>query len=107
MLDLITAEPAADLRVATLAARVHMSPRHFARVFREKTGTTPARHVARVRVEAARGLLEEGQATHGEIARRCGFSSAEALRQAFVRELGVPPARYRPTAALRHEMVTV
>ena len=32
-----------DLRVDTLAERVHMSPRNFARAYTEKRGRTPAR----------------------------------------------------------------
>jgi transcriptional regulator GlxA family with amidase domain len=33
------------------------------------------------------------------IAARCGFGTAEALRQAFVDLYGIPPSRYRSTQA--------
>src|ERR1700683_4479612 len=49
---------AADHSVEAMAARAHMSPRHFARMFRAQTGVTPARYVERVRLEAARRRLE-------------------------------------------------
>ena len=45
--------------VEAMAARAHMSPRHFARAFRAETGVTPARYVERVRLEAARRRLED------------------------------------------------
>jgi transcriptional regulator GlxA family with amidase domain len=47
-----------DLSVEAMAARAHMSPPNFSRVFREGVGRTPARHVERLRVDAARQLLE-------------------------------------------------
>jgi transcriptional regulator GlxA family with amidase domain len=50
-----------ELPVEKLAARAGMSPRNFARVFLKDTGTTPARFIERLRVEAARRRLEESQ----------------------------------------------
>ena len=50
--------PADDHSVERLAARVAMSPRHFARVFRAEVGCTPAAYVEQVRVEVGRRLLE-------------------------------------------------
>ena len=50
---------AGEHTVEAMAARAHMSPRHFARAFRAETGVTPARYVERVRLEAARRRLEE------------------------------------------------
>ncbi|MBV9106779.1 MAG: helix-turn-helix domain-containing protein [Verrucomicrobia bacterium] len=42
-----------DLSVALLAQRAAMSPRNFARVFTREIGETPARHIERIRLEAA------------------------------------------------------
>jgi transcriptional regulator GlxA family with amidase domain len=84
-----------DLSVPALAARAAMSPRHFARVFRSGVGTTPARHVERARLEAARRRLEESDAGVEAIARECGFGTAETMRRAFLRALQVAPTDYR------------
>lgn len=81
--------------VEAMAARAHMSPRHFARAFRAETGITPARYVERVRLEAARRLLEETGQPVAAIAAGCGFGSAETMRRAFLRALQVGPAEYR------------
>jgi transcriptional regulator GlxA family with amidase domain len=81
--------------VEAMAERVHMSPRNFARAFREQTGVTPARYVESVRLEAARRRLEEtAEPVHG-IARDCGFPSAETMRRSFLRALHVGPSEYR------------
>jgi transcriptional regulator GlxA family with amidase domain len=86
---------AADLSVEALAARVAMSPRNFSRVFAREVGLSPARFVERLRIEAARRRLEESDDTVDAIARTVGFGTAEAMRRAFVRTLGVPPTDYR------------
>ena len=84
-----------DLRVESLAERAGMSPRTFARVFRQKTGRTPGKAVEELRVEAARRALEESASPIKEIAARAGFQSEEHLRRAFRRRLNVLPHDYR------------
>jgi transcriptional regulator GlxA family with amidase domain len=85
----------ADLSVPALAARAHMSPRHFARAFAREVGITPAAYVETVRVERARQRLERGAGSLDAVARECGFAGAETLRRAFHRRLGVAPSHYR------------
>lgn len=84
-----------DLSVETLAARAAMSARNFARVFTRELGATPARYVEQARIEAARTRLQSSDDGVERIARRCGFSSAELMRRAFVRHLNVSPSQYR------------
>lgn len=86
---------AEDLSVEELAARAHMSPRHFARSFRAETGVTPARYVESVRLEAARRALEDTSLSVAAVAHTCGFGTPETLRRVFLRSLGVGPAEYR------------
>ncbi len=97
--DIIHHAPEDDLRVAALAEAVGLSERHFTRLFRAEVGESPARYVDRVRVEAARTILETERVGLDVVAQRCGFRSAETLRRAFHRRLGVSPAAYRRQAA--------
>lgn len=91
----IVEHPGRDCSVPALAHRVAMSPRHFARVFAREVGMTPARFVEVARIEAARRRLEEADEGIEQIADRCGFGTAESMRRAFLRILGVPPSHYR------------
>lgn len=91
----IDTNPGDDLTLARLAARAGMSERHFARLFSRQVGVSPARYVERVRIEAARRRLERDGATTAAVARECGFGTAETLRRAFHRTLGVGPDDYR------------
>jgi transcriptional regulator GlxA family with amidase domain len=99
VLDAVVADPAGDHRLAELAERAAMSERHLGRMFVQLTGMTPARYVERVRVEAARDLLERGVPVPAA-AERVGLGSAETIRRAFLRVLGVGPADYRARFAL-------
>jgi len=88
------------LPVEQLARRARMSRRHFDRRFREVTGTTPATWLTHQRVLRARQLLEETRLPVEEVARRCGFSGAAALRPHFRRIVGTVPAAYRAAFAV-------
>ncbi len=91
----IAEHPDEDLSVGSLAGRMHISERQLSRVFRRELGTTPADYVERVRVEAARALLETELDPLEAIAGRCGFASAEVMRRAFHRRVGASPREYR------------
>jgi transcriptional regulator GlxA family with amidase domain len=83
-----------ELSVGALADAASMSLRNFIRHYRQATGTTPARAVERIRVEAARQMLERGLPVK-RVAARCGFGSEETMRRSFLRLLGVTPQAYR------------
>ena len=83
-----------DLRVERLARRAAMSPRNFARVFAEEVGTTPARYVEELRLQAAKQRLESRDGSLERIATDCGFGNAINLRRVFQRHLGIGPREY-------------
>lgn len=97
IIDYIVAHPDADLSVAALAARANVSPRHLTRLFRQRRGDAPAAVVRRIRVELAARLLATTDLALATIARRCGFSSVETLRQAFVSRYEISPRTFRQT----------
>jgi transcriptional regulator GlxA family with amidase domain len=95
LVDGIVAEPGGDHRLPALAERASLSERQLTRLFAREAQTTPARFVERVRVEAARDLLERSRSSVDAVAESCGFGSAETMRRAFLRVLGVGPGEYR------------
>lgn len=86
-----------EITVPGLAAQVAMSPRHFARRFREVTGTTPHRWLVRQRVLHAQRLLETTDLPVERVATDSGFGTAANLRQHFRRQVRTTPAAYRRT----------
>lgn len=83
------------LTVEELAEAASLSPRQFSRLFREETGQSPAKAVERLRLEAAKAMLEEGRHPLDTVARDTGFSDRDRMRRAFLRFFGQPPQGLR------------
>ena len=93
--EIVIDDPGADHRIAELARRVAMSERNFVRRFTDEVGLSPAKFVARIRIDAARHELERSNDTVAAIARRCGFGTCETLRRTLHRQIGISPEAYR------------
>jgi transcriptional regulator GlxA family with amidase domain len=89
------------LPVEELAEAARLSPRQFTRAFRAETGQSPAKAVERLRIEAARVMLEQGRLPMEVIAREVGFGDRERMRRAFLRALGEPPQAVRRSVRSR------
>ena len=83
------------LPLTELAVVVHMSPFHFARLFRRSTGEPPHRFVIRQRIARASEFLTRPDLTIAEISRRVGFRTASHFTTVFRRVSGVTPSGYR------------
>ena len=71
-----------------------MSRFHLLRGFFRATGATPHAYILQRRVRLARQLLAAGEELT-EASARAGFADQSHMTRAFVRQLGVTPARYR------------
>lgn len=83
------------LTVNDLARAANLSPRTFARRFRDTLGTTPLQWLLEQRVRLAQELLETTDEPVERIAHRTGFGTGANLRQHFGRVSGVTPQSYR------------
>ncbi len=81
--------------LAELARAAGISKHHFIKAFREVVGETPYAWVVRQRIERARALLTQADATVGDVAFQTGFSSAAHLVAAFRQRLGVTPGAFK------------
>ncbi|GJD96146.1 HTH-type transcriptional regulator CdhR [Methylobacterium iners] len=95
LLDWMAQNAHRPLTVELLARRAAMSPRTFARRFREQTGTTPLQWLITARVRRAQELLETSSLTINEVAVASGFDDPATLRDRFQRMVGVGPNAYR------------
>jgi transcriptional regulator GlxA family with amidase domain len=78
-----------------MARQACFSKYHFLRLFRQAYGETPARYLARLRLERARALLETTDRSVTEICLEVGFESLPSFSGAFRKYTGAPPQRYR------------
>ena len=86
--------PARAWTLKNLAARAGMSRSHFAAVFHDVIGTTPADYVAKFRISLAQELLRRGQPVK-LIADKVGYSSSAALSRAFSGICGQTPREWK------------
>ena len=80
-----------DLTVAGIARRVHMSPHHFALLFKQSTGQSPYRYVVEARAKKAKELLASGKFSISEIAYQVGFADQSHLTRHLRHLFGVTP----------------
>lgn len=89
------AEP---LTLNRLAGHFFLSPTHFAKTFRDATGTPPHRFVISRRMERARTLVTRSDSSVVEIAYAVGYTNVSYFRRSFRREFGVLPCELRSGA---------
>jgi transcriptional regulator GlxA family with amidase domain len=83
------------LDVASLARVACCSPAHFIRSFKRAFGETPHRYLTRRRIERAKDLLRETDATVTEVCLAVGFASLGSFSATFAELVGEPPSAYR------------
>lgn len=83
------------LHVERLAAEVHMSQYHFARMFKQATGQSPHLYVVMQRVGHARALLQETELPLLEVAEQSGFRTQGHFTGVFRRYTGTTPRAFR------------
>ena len=78
-----------------LARNNGMSRRTFERRFKAATGDTPLIYQQRLRVEAAKRLLEDGNRSFDEITYQVGYEDSSSFRKVFLKQTGLRPTEYQ------------
>lgn len=89
------AEP---LDLTRLAREAGVSKFHFAKLFRERVGTSPHRYLVDLRMIAARRMLDATELTIAEVAVKCGYENAAHFGAAWKRRYGLSPGAFRRRA---------
>lgn len=83
-----------DFTYRDVADFVHLSPRHFIRLFRSETGETFSDYVFRTRMEGAIRLLEEGKILPGDVGQAVGYHDDKYFQQLFKKHTGCSVNEY-------------
>lgn len=92
-LDYLHADPNRNVTLKELANIAYLSPFHFLRVFREKTGITPHAYQTQLRIERAKRLLRD-RFTIAETAHAVGFFDQSHFSKQFKRYVGITPGQF-------------
>ncbi|MDD6884970.1 MAG: helix-turn-helix domain-containing protein [Eubacteriales bacterium] len=84
-----------EVRVATLAEHLNITPDHLARVFKQQTGETIRQALLRMRLDAAKEELLQSRVSIGRIAQETGFSTESAFANRFRKRFGMSPGEFR------------
>jgi AraC family transcriptional regulator len=90
-----------ELSLTTLAARVHLSPDHFARLFKQATGQTPHQYVLACRIERAKQLLAETDIPLSVVGFQVGCTDQSYFTALFRKHVSMTPKTYRDATTRR------
>jgi len=94
VLHWLNGQLAEPLDVASLAAKVSLSPSRFAHLFREQVGESPMQYLGQLRIQRAKQLLERTTNSIAQVAYEVGLDAIYfSLR--FKQHTGLSPRAYR------------
>jgi AraC family transcriptional regulator of adaptative response/methylated-DNA-[protein]-cysteine methyltransferase len=78
-----------------IAAKVHLSPYHFQRLFTDWAGVSPKKFLRYISIERAKEVLKDQQATVYDAAFETGLSGTGRLHDLFITIEGMTPGEFR------------
>jgi len=98
--EFISANLADALQLCDLAALSGLSPSHFGRAFKGSTGLPPHRWHLNQRIERARAMLADANASLADVACATGFADQSHFTRVFSRTVGMSPGAWRRSQAV-------
>ncbi|WP_394747964.1 GlxA family transcriptional regulator [Spongiimicrobium salis] len=83
------------ISVEALAQKYAISRRNFVRRFKKATQNTPLEYIQRVKIEAAKKILESTERNVSEVMFGVGYSDQKAFRTMFKKHVGLSPIAYK------------
>lgn len=84
-----------DIRIPDLARMENLSNSRYIALFHKKFGTSPSAYVIRLRMGAARDLLERTDMSIKQIGAMVGYSDPHFFSRAFKKHAGISPQAFR------------
>lgn len=94
VVEFIDAHLTEDVSLIALAHQAHVSPFHFARLFRRTVGVPPHQFVLQLRVHRAIGLMKDRTSSLAQVAADSGFHDQPHFTRAFRKVTGITPAAH-------------
>ncbi|NIV76878.1 MAG: helix-turn-helix domain-containing protein, partial [Gammaproteobacteria bacterium] len=91
----IRRDPGRPVQVEELADEMHVSPKHFHRIFRRFQGVSPRAFITRTRLEAAQMLLLTSNHSIARIAEMLGYDTPFYFSRQFKAKVGLSPSDFR------------
>lgn len=95
-----------DITVPIIASKFGVSKRTFERRFKRSTGDSPLLYLQKVRINAAKALLEKPSSTFEDVTYQVGYKDISSFRKIFQRHTGLRPKEYQRLFQQRHPLHT-
>ncbi|QSR19678.1 AraC family transcriptional regulator [Novosphingobium sp. KA1] len=96
-MKLLRARLAGQVAIPEIAEACRLSPCYFIRTFTETVGVSPYAWLIERRIEQACVLIGDNVMPIAQVALECGFADQSHLTKAFLKQMGMTPARWRQT----------
>ncbi len=93
--EMLASDLAGAMPLSEIATACGLSISHFSRAFRRSTGLAPHAWLLHVRVEGAKAMLRQREASLSMIALACGFADQSHFTRVFTRHVGLSPGAWR------------
>ncbi len=87
-----------NITLEMAAEKMHFSPSHFSKVFKQLTGTGFVKYLNTIRVTLASELLARSDTAMAQIAFSCGFQNVRNFNRVFKEITGCTPSEYMQIA---------
>lgn len=94
-IDFILANISNEISVKDVADHVHFSPEYFSKLFKKEMGENVKNYILRIKVDAAKELLENPNIPINIVAAELGYSNFSHFTQMFKKHENVTPTEYR------------
>jgi AraC family transcriptional regulator len=105
--ELMDARLGSEVRLAEIAAECELSPKHFARAFKQSTGKSPYRWLLERRIERSQVILSTSGLPIAEIALMCGFADQSHFTRVFARTTGMSPRAWQRASRMSNRSILV
>lgn len=93
--DYIQANYMKNITLEDMAGQTGFSIYYFSKLFKQKFHMNFVDYLTSVRMQKAKRMLEQGEASVKEVSSRVGYSEANYFARVFKKEIGVPPSIYQ------------
>ncbi|RXZ83003.1 helix-turn-helix domain-containing protein [Paenibacillaceae bacterium] len=91
-----------NVTLDALAEIMNYSPRHLSTKFKEQTGASPIDYLIRLRLDYAKELLLDTNASLRDIAIEVGYTDVYYFSRVFKKHIGLSPAHFKNVERQRH-----
>ncbi|MDF2926389.1 MAG: AraC family transcriptional regulator [Paenibacillaceae bacterium] len=93
--DIITSRYMENLSVSLISEEIFLSPNYISLIFKKETGESITEFMTKVRIEAAKQLLQDRDLKVLDISEMVGYENATYFSTVFKKYTGLHPQKYR------------